>query len=98
MNRDKSILKFQVPLDFDEYLRQFTMGGLRVIALAGKYLDPDTTHFEALRLPRHVIESHLHLYGFLIMQNPIKTETNNAIKELTTANIICVMVTGMHLN
>lgn len=40
------------------------------------------------------VESNLNFAGFLIMQNSLKPATMPVMKELTSAEIRCVMVTG----
>jgi cation-transporting ATPase 13A2 len=90
----KPIFTFEkVPTEFDELLHQFTVSGFRVIALAGKHMD--MTLYRAISLHRQVIESNLHFYGFLVMQNAIKPATHEVIQELTTAKIVCLMATGI---
>jgi cation-transporting ATPase 13A2 len=84
-----------VPSDFDNLLHKYTVSGYRVIALAGKQLDPSVSWFQALKQQRDTIESDLTFYGLLIMQNMIKPATPIVINELTNANITSVMVTGI---
>ncbi len=65
-----------------------------MIAIAGKELDSSVSWTHACKIPRDLIESDLHFYGFLIMQNAIKSETMPVIEELTQAGLRSVMVTG----
>ncbi len=75
----------------------YTKHGYRVIGLAGKSLDDSITWFDGSKMTRDSIESNLHFYGFLIMENKIKPETEQVIKELRGAGLRTVMVTGDNL-
>lgn len=86
-----------VPENFDILLKDYTKNGYRVIALAGKLLDSSVSWLNALKIPRDSIESELEFYGFLIMQNKIKPETEPVITELHNAALRTVMVTGDNL-
>lgn len=89
--------KETVPHDFSEMLKIYAANGYRVIALAGKALDPSISWMGSLKMTRDSIESDLTFYGFLIMQNMIKPETTPIIAELTNSAITTVMVTGDNL-
>ncbi len=75
----------------------YTKNGFRVIGLAGKSLDESITWLNGSKITRDSIESELDFYGFLIMQNKIKPETEPVIKELKSAGLRTVMVTGDNL-
>ncbi len=83
-----------MPENFHDLLHVYTANGFRVIAMAGKSLDPSISWVQSCKMPRDVIESDLTFYGFLIMQNTIKSETIPVIEELTNAALRSVMVTG----
>ena len=53
-----------------------------MLALAGKSLSNEISWSQATKLTRDSIESDLVFYGFLIMQNMIKSETTPIINEL----------------
>lgn len=88
------LIQILVPADFEDVLHKYTVSGYRVIALAGKQLDPSISWFQSLKLQRDTIESDLTFYGLLIMQNRIKPATPIVLNELNNANIASVMVTG----
>ncbi|MBZ3889930.1 putative cation-transporting ATPase 13A5 [Sciurus carolinensis] len=85
-----------VPKNFPQELRNYTVQGFRVIALAhkalklGKFSDVE-------RLAREKVESELTLLGLLIMENRLKKETKPVLKELSEARIRTVMITGDNL-
>lgn len=83
-----------VPANFTAVLRQYTIRGFRVLALAHRVLDRRLTWHQMHRVKREHIECDLQFLGLLIMQNTLKTETTPVIRQLKQANINCVMVTG----
>ncbi|CAH1173807.1 unnamed protein product [Phaedon cochleariae] len=83
-----------VPEDFNSSLSQFTSQGYRVIALGYKDLPHKFRWKEAQSTKRSVIECDLIFLGFLIMYNPLKTETAPCIRTLHQANIKTAMITG----
>ncbi|CAL8109824.1 unnamed protein product [Orchesella dallaii] len=82
-----------VPENYDKVLDSFTMKGFRVLALGYKRVERMSWH-KLQKVKRDLIESELTFVGFLIMQNSLKPATIPVIKELTSAKIRCVMVTG----
>ncbi|KAM9225112.1 LOW QUALITY PROTEIN: putative cation-transporting ATPase 13A5 [Dugong dugon] len=85
-----------VPKNFSQELRNYTMQGFRVIALAHKALKMGALS-EVLSLARDEVESELTLLGLLIMENGLKKETKPVLKELSEARIRTVMITGDNL-
>lgn len=83
-----------LPRDFYEKLDVYARKGLRVIALAYKPLDKKLTYAKIQKVPRDTIECDLIFLGFVILENRLKPETTEIIRELTNANIRSVMVTG----
>ncbi|ODN02682.1 putative cation-transporting ATPase 13A3 [Orchesella cincta] len=82
-----------VPDNYDKVLDSFTMKGFRVLALGFKRVERMSWH-KLQKVKRDVIESDLTFVGFLIMQNSLKPATIPVIKDLNSAKIRCVMVTG----
>lgn len=87
-------LEESIPDNFNEVLKEHTMNGLRVLAMAWKPLAQNVTYEQAQGLERNDIEGDLQLLGLLIMQNTLKPETAPVIEELNNADIRTVMVTG----
>ncbi|PIK51127.1 putative cation-transporting ATPase 13A3-like [Apostichopus japonicus] len=87
-------LEESIPDNFNDALKEHTMNGLRVLAMAWKPLAQNVTYEQAQGLERNDIECDLQLLGLLIMQNTLKPETPPVIEELNNANIRTVMVTG----
>lgn len=86
-----------VPGTFPELLKDYTLQGFRVIALAWKKLDPKLSWHHAQKIKREQVEVDLNFLGLLIMQNTLKPETTPVIKVLHDAQIRSVMVTGDNL-
>nr|XP_004654316.2 probable cation-transporting ATPase 13A5 [Jaculus jaculus] len=85
-----------VPKNFPQELRNYTVQGFRVIALAHKTLRMETLS-DVGHLEREKVESELIFLGLLIMENRLKKETKPVLKELSEANIRTVMITGDNL-
>ncbi|XP_005344847.1 probable cation-transporting ATPase 13A5 [Microtus ochrogaster] len=85
-----------VPKNFPQELRNYTVQGFRVIALAHKTLNVEKLS-DVNRLAREKVESELTFLGLLIMENRLKKETKPVLKELSEARIRTVMITGDNL-
>ncbi|XP_066203653.1 probable cation-transporting ATPase 13A5 isoform X2 [Saccopteryx leptura] len=85
-----------VPKNFPQELRNYTVQGFRVIALAHKALSMGKLS-EVESLSREKVESELTFLGLLIMENRLKKQTRPVLKELNEARIRTVMVTGDNL-
>ncbi|XP_066257174.1 polyamine-transporting ATPase 13A3-like [Euwallacea similis] len=83
-----------LPMDFQSRLGHYTTQGYRVIALAYKELPVRFKWKDAQKAKRDKIECELNFLGFLILQNPLKSETVPVIRDLHKALIRTVMVTG----
>ncbi|CAH2236992.1 jg9485 [Pararge aegeria aegeria] len=83
-----------LPDNFSMILNEYTSNGFRVIGLAHKKLDRKMKWVDAQRLKRESIECDMTFLGFLVMQNSLKPETTQVIKELHDANMRQIMVTG----
>ncbi|TRY61546.1 hypothetical protein TCAL_03194 [Tigriopus californicus] len=86
-----------IPHNFHTQLRHYTLQGFRVIALAHRTLPAEINWMKAQKIKRDVVEKDLKFLGFLIMKNTLKLETTPVIRELRSASIRCVMVTGDNL-
>ncbi|XP_058517280.1 probable cation-transporting ATPase 13A5 [Ochotona princeps] len=85
-----------VPRNFPQELRNYTVQGFRVIALAHKVLKTMKLS-KVEHLTREHVESELTFLGLLIMENRLKKETRPVLTELRQAHIRTVMVTGDNL-
>lgn len=83
-----------VPVNFPELLKDYTLQGYRVLALAHRKLDSKLSWHHSQKIKRDQVEKDLTFLGLLIMQNTLKPETTPVIKALKDAKIRCVMVTG----
>ncbi|KAG6448590.1 probable cation-transporting ATPase 13A3 [Manduca sexta] len=83
-----------LPENFSAVLNEYTSNGYRVIGLAHKKLDRKMKWVDAQRIKRETIECDMAFLGFLVMQNSLKPETTQVIKELHDANMKQIMVTG----
>ncbi|WAR14557.1 AT133-like protein [Mya arenaria] len=83
-----------VPDDTDEIMMQYAIQGFRVMALAGKPLDPKVTWHQVQRMSRDDAESGLTFLGLLIFQNKLKPQSKPVIRTLRSAGIRTVMITG----
>ena len=84
-----------LPSNFTETLTLYTKMGLRVLAIA--YKDLTMPWHRISRIPRLEMESELHFLGLILMQNSLKPVTTSVIRELSTADIRVVMITGDNL-
>ncbi|KAJ0179942.1 hypothetical protein K1T71_004533 [Dendrolimus kikuchii] len=83
-----------LPDNFSSVLNDYTSNGFRVIGLAHKKLERKMKWVDAQRIKRENLECDMVFLGFLVMQNSLKAETTQVIKELHEANMRQVMVTG----
>jgi cation-transporting ATPase 13A3/4/5 len=74
-------------------MSNYTKDGYRVIALATKELVGLTAE-GVHTVTRNEIESGLTFLGMLILENKLKIETNDIIKELNDCKIRTIMATG----
>ncbi|XP_072114405.1 polyamine-transporting ATPase 13A3-like isoform X1 [Mobula birostris] len=86
--------KETVPEDFSHILEKFTRQGLRVIALASRKLESKLTWHKVQTVNRAVIETNMEFLGLIMMQNKLKPCSISVIRELESARIRTVMVTG----
>ncbi|XP_032872570.1 LOW QUALITY PROTEIN: probable cation-transporting ATPase 13A3, partial [Amblyraja radiata] len=86
--------KETVPEDFSPVLEKFTRQGLRVIALACRKLEAKITWHKVQTINRSVIEANMEFLGLIMMQNKLKPRSIPVIRELQSAHIRTVMVTG----
>jgi cation-transporting ATPase 13A3/4/5 len=84
-----------VPIDFDTELGKHTREGLRVLGLATRFL-VGVDEVEVQSLTQDELERGLCFMGFAVMINPLREDTGAVLKELQTAGIRTVMVTGDH--
>lgn len=81
-----------VPPDFHDILESYTQEGYRVIALAHRELK--LTYAKVQRYQRELIETDLDLLGLIVLENRLKPDTTPCMKNLNTASIRLIMVTG----
>ncbi|XP_001865950.2 probable cation-transporting ATPase 13A3 [Culex quinquefasciatus] len=86
-----------IPEDFTSKLGFYAQQGYRIIAIAYKSLDKKMNYSKVQKVSREKIESDLQFLGFVILENRLKTDTEEVIESLNAANIRCIMVTGDNL-
>ncbi|KAM7539239.1 hypothetical protein Aperf_G00000055473 [Anoplocephala perfoliata] len=85
-----------VPSDFERILQHFTEQGYRALALAWKPIEihEGDDKMLALSKKREELESDLRFLGLVVLNNPLKPETEPTIKELLVADFRVIMATG----
>ncbi|KOC69420.1 putative cation-transporting ATPase 13A3 [Habropoda laboriosa] len=81
-----------VPKDIMFSLKYYTEQGYRVIAMGRTEL-PENSN-KITKLSRDAVEQNLEFLGLVIMENRLKTPTIPVIRELRTADIHVLMITG----
>ena len=88
--------KDSIPKNYFESLEAYTSKGLRVIAIASKFIViDDFTEIETLE--RDKLESDIRFVGLIAMKNKVKPESLSAIQKLQHADIDTLMATGDNL-
>ncbi|CAI7803825.1 unnamed protein product [Closterium sp. NIES-53] len=82
-----------LPRDFEAQLKELTLGGSRVLAVASRSLSHLTLQ-QVAETSRADMEKELVFCGFLVLENPIKPETTPVLHCLAAAGLRCLMVTG----
>lgn len=82
-----------LPQDFYDVLYNYTKKGYRVLALAYKELGK-MNYVKVQKCAREELEKDLNFLGFLIMENRLKIETEEVIRELHFASFKTLMITG----
>ncbi|XP_058170497.1 polyamine-transporting ATPase 13A3 [Anopheles ziemanni] len=86
-----------IPEDFQSKLGFYAQQGYRIIAIAYKQLDKKLNYPKVQKIAREKVECELKFLGFVILENRLKTDTEEVIESLNAANIRSVMVTGDNL-
>ncbi|XP_076242344.1 polyamine-transporting ATPase 13A3 isoform X2 [Calliopsis andreniformis] len=81
-----------IPKDIMFCLKRYTEQGYRVIAMGRSVLSEISSTIP--KLHRNAVEQNLEFLGLVIMENRLKAPTIPVIKELRTANIHVLMITG----
>lgn len=82
-----------IPNDFDETLTHYTLQGMRVIAVACKFL-PSAQVSSVVSMKRSEAEAGLTFLALLVLENNLKEDTAAAILDLRGGNLEGIMVTG----
>uniref|UniRef100_A0A182NV43 Cation-transporting ATPase n=1 Tax=Anopheles dirus TaxID=7168 RepID=A0A182NV43_9DIPT len=86
-----------IPADFQAKLGFYAQQGYRIIAIAYKQLDKRLNYGKVQKIAREKVECELEFLGFVILENRLKTDTEEVIESLNAASIRSVMVTGDNL-
>nr|XP_034180704.1 probable cation-transporting ATPase 13A3 [Osmia lignaria]XP_034180705.1 probable cation-transporting ATPase 13A3 [Osmia lignaria]XP_034180707.1 probable cation-transporting ATPase 13A3 [Osmia lignaria]XP_034180708.1 probable cation-transporting ATPase 13A3 [Osmia lignaria] len=81
-----------IPKDIMFCLKQYTEQGYRVIAMGRNELSESNS--KIMKLPRDAVEQNLEFLGLVIMENRLKMPTIPIIKELRSAGLHVLMITG----
>ncbi|CAJ0962104.1 unnamed protein product, partial [Mesorhabditis belari] len=87
--------KETVPADYLDIVNKYAQHGYRLISVACRTLE--MSFLEAQKVPRQEVESDLELLGLVVMENRVKSVTKGVIRQLNSARIRTVMVTGDNL-
>ena len=74
-----------IPADYHSRLKEMTLAGYRVLALATRTLDRQVNWVQVQKMKRPDVEKNLSFLGFLVMQNTLKPQTSSVIEELSRA-------------
>ena len=85
--------KDSIPSNFDEVMNDYARKGYRLLACAGKVV-LDIPWLRLSKIHRGCVESRLRFLGFLIFENPLKSNTFSSLDTLSRANINNLMCTG----
>jgi hypothetical protein len=84
-----------LPGDFQDVLAAYAQHGYRILALATKKIPVNLAKTAKInRMARAEIESDLNLLGLIVLENRLKAASSSVLRELHTAQIRPVMVTG----
>ncbi|KAK9855077.1 hypothetical protein MYU51_003491 [Penicillium brevicompactum] len=84
------------PPNYEETFKHFTRNGARVLALAYKFLSPETelSQSRVNNFVREEVESELIFAGFLVLQCPLKDDAIKSVRMLNESSHRVVMITG----
>ena len=84
-----------IPEDFDTVLENYASSGFRIIAIASKLIGFNNAKPTKLnKMTRDQVEMDMEFLGLIIMENRLKAASVGVIKELKSASIRTIMVTG----
>ncbi|XP_069958111.1 polyamine-transporting ATPase 13A2 isoform X2 [Cherax quadricarinatus] len=86
-----------VPSIMEAALEWYSRQGLRVLAVASKYLGDALNYHQQVAGPRDVLEMGSTFLGLVLLHNKLKVETAPVLATLHKAAITTVMVTGDNL-
>lgn len=83
-----------MPHKYNETARRLARGGMRVLALAHKELNPEMTASELTNISRESAESDLTFLGFICYECPLRPDSRKVIRMLKKSNHLVSMITG----
>lgn len=84
----------EVPPQYKETARTLARGGMRVLALAEKGLDPSMTSSQLTKISREEAESDLTFVGFVCFECPLRADSRKVVRMLKKSNHMVTMITG----
>lgn len=83
-----------LPPMYNETARKLARGGMRVLALAQKQLDPQLTASQVMKISREEAESNLAFVGFVCFECPLRPDSRKVIRMLRKSSHKVAMITG----
>lgn len=83
-----------LPPRYKETYGRLARGGMRVLALAYKYLETGLTSSQASKITRDEAETDLTFAGFICFECPLRNDSRKVIRILKRSNHMVSMITG----
>lgn len=83
-----------LPKMYKETARRLARGGMRVLALAQKFLDSNLTSSQLMKISREDAESELTFVGFVCFECPLRSDSRKVVRMLKKSNHLVTMITG----
>lgn len=84
-----------IPPEYDAVINKLSISGFRILALA--YKEIQAPQIELSKLNRNQFENNLMFMGFLIVDNPLKTDTKQVLAELIECDYNIKIISGNSL-
>ncbi|EFX85022.1 hypothetical protein DAPPUDRAFT_314488 [Daphnia pulex] len=85
-----------IPENYNQLLETYTKQGFRVIALAHRLVESQSIN-KLQKVQREDLEHELTFLGLVVLENRLKPDTADVLRELSSADVRTIMVTGDNL-